>query len=229
MQIVRVCGTVLVFLVAALASQGSREGVALSRHPSSQAEMAETPEAAPAPAFLKGAQWQWWPDIQDAARRGGVDPVAWAGIVSIETSGNPLAVGAAGELGLSQYQAGIISKIGSHCVSRWADGALNLRCGAAWYERVRRPFVVHGPRRADLLGMIAYHSGMMVYDSEAALLRGDDPCDWTDRSYCITWRDRIASASNSDAEGVTERREGVVDSHKDRRSPLAGAYGRRAD
>lgn len=220
---------VVVLAVLVLAAKGSHSGLAISSHPSSQATMAEETEAAPAPPFLKGKLWRFWPEIQDAAHRAGVDPMAWAAIVSLETSGNPLAIGQAGELGLSQYQPVIAEKMGAHCIERWSSPTVNLRCGARWFELVRRPFVPHGPGRADLLGMIAYHSGMLVYASEAALSRGDDPCDFTDRSYCVMWRDRVESGSSSEARnGIAERGAGAIHPGSDRAAARPGGSGSRS-
>lgn len=229
MRVVR--AAIVVVALAALASQGSRSGLAGALRPTSQAAMAETPEAAPAPGFLTGRLWRFWPDIEDAARRAGVDPIAWAAVVAAETSGNPGAVGAAGELGLSQYQAGIIRTIGEHCVRRWNEPVVNVRCGALWFARMRRPFAGHSPRHADLLAMVAYHSGNLVWDAERALLAGGDPCDWTDRAYCVTWRDRVGDEerNRSSAKGIAVGGHGVVDPSTDWGSGVTVGDGGRAD
>ena len=61
----------------------------------------------------------------------GIPPTGWLAQVARESAWNPIAVGSAGELGLSQIKAGTMLDMGGN-PGRWTDPEHNMSCGAAY-------------------------------------------------------------------------------------------------
>lgn len=156
-------------------------------------------------AWLPPSVGRWWPNIQDAAQRHGVDPELVAIVVTVESGGNPVARSHAGATGLMQLMPATAAEVARRLgrdtfnLNQLTDAKVNLDLGAAYLAQQLAAFGKAGDpdwQQSVELAAAAYNGGPGMV---GAVERGERGLPAETRSYVAwvggMWRERRQAES----------------------------------